>query len=398
MTQKHNTDYTDKIRISSVSSAAWLCCQLGAREHYAVPRALQRSGLLARLITDLWTRRVNRFHPELAGARVAAPNLAALRFELKASLARENGWKLISQRNEWFQRHALAELKRTANGNHTIFAYSYAAADIFKFARERGWRTVLGQIDPGPAEERIVAGLQKDGKWHPAPKAYWDNWRRECALADQIVVNSQWSKDALLGEGVPAEKIKIIPVAYESGADTRSFQRLYPRAFSAERPLRVLFLGQINLRKGVRQLLEAVQLLKNEPVEFWFVGPTQISVPQDLRLHPQCRWFGAALRAEVDSYYRNADVFIFPTLSDGFGLTQLEAQSWKLPVIASRYCGEVVQDGFNGVLLDEVSGAAIANVLRDFLQAPDTLSAMSVRSGVDERFSLTTRALSLKSL
>jgi glycosyltransferase involved in cell wall biosynthesis len=397
VTQKQNTDDVDKIRISSVSSAVWICCQLGAREHYAVPRALQRDGLLAGLITDLWLRRAGRFHPDLASARISAPNLAALRFELKASLARENGWKLIKQRNEWFQHQAIAQLKRTANAAHTIFAYSYAACEIFEFARARGWRTVLGQIDPGPAEERIVASLQtnSDGKWNPAPKSYWDNWRCECALADRILVNSKWSRDALLSEGIPAEKIHIMPLAYES---SHSFQRLYPGTFTGERPLRVLFLGQINLRKGVRQLLDAVQLLNGEPVEFWFVGPTQIHVSQEFRLHPQCRWFGAAPRVEVDSYYRDADVFILPTLSDGFGLTQLEAQSWKLPVIASRYCGEVVRDGFNGVLLDEVSGQAIANVLRQFLQTPATLSGMSVRSCVDNRFSLQALASSLKSL
>src|ERR1041385_9208151 len=51
VTQKQNTDDADKIRISSVSSAVWICCQLGAREHYAVPRALKRDGLLAGLIT-----------------------------------------------------------------------------------------------------------------------------------------------------------------------------------------------------------------------------------------------------------------------------------------------------------------------------------------------------------
>src|ERR1051325_1456160 len=188
---------------------SWICCQLGAREHYAIPRALQQNGLLAKLITDLWLRRAGRFHPGLAGARVAAPNLAALRFELKASLARENGWKLIAQRNEWFQRQALAQLKRTStNGNHTVFAYSYAAAEIFKFARARGWRTVLGQIDLGPADERIIADVHKSaGVEHKtAPKEYWDNWRVECSLADQIVVNSAWSRDALLGEGIPAEK------------------------------------------------------------------------------------------------------------------------------------------------------------------------------------------------
>ena len=402
MTQK-------KIRFSSASSADWLCCQLGAREHYAVPRALLRGGVLGEFITDLWIRPgtllhslkkrlTGRFHPGLAGARVKAPNLATLKFELRASLARENGWKLISQRNEWFQQQALSELERTTNGNHTIFAYSYAARELFKFARERGWRTVLGQIDPGPAEERVVAGLQKGTKWSPAPHEYWANWREECALADRIVVNSSWSKDALLSEGVPADKIHVLPVAYEPLTDARAFQRLYPRAFNAERPLRVLFLGQINLRKGVGQLLEAVKLVEGEPVEFWFVGPMQMSAPQDLKLHPQCRWFGAAPRVEVDSYYRDADIFILPTLSDGFGLTQLEAQAWKLPVIASRYCGDVVRDGHNGVLLDEVSGASIADVLLQFLKVPHTLSAMSVRSGVDDRFSLETLASSLRSL
>jgi glycosyltransferase involved in cell wall biosynthesis len=393
---------------------SWICCQLGAREHYAVPRALKLGGLLEELITDLWIRpgtilhswkkHLNgRFHPALVAARVVAPNIPALTFELKASLARENGWNLISRRNQWFQRQAVDQLTRDHNGDHTVFAYSYAAKDIFKFARARGWRTVLGQIDPGPAEERIVSGLQKTSPiqhthWEPAPKVYWENWRDECSLADQIVVNSEWSRDALVGEGIAADKIRVIPLAYETATDTKSFHRHYPRAFSAERPLRVLFLGQINLRKGVAQLLEAVKLLSDEHVEFWFVGPVQIRVPQELRLHPKVRWFGVAPRVTVESYYRDADVFILPTLSDGFGLTQLEAQAWKLPVIASRYCGEVVRDGFNGVVLEEVSGRAIAEVIQGFLRSPEQLSAMSVRSGVDERFSLNMLASSLSQL
>ena len=376
----------------------WICCQLGAREHYAVPRALKLGGLLEECITDRWMRRSGRFHPGLTDARVVAPNLSALTFELKASLARENGWNLIACRNQWFQKHAVAQLARNHHGSHTLFAYSYAAKEIFEFARARGWRTVLGQIDPGPAE---VTGLQNNSAvqethWEPAPQAYWDNWRDECSLADQIVVNSVWSKDALIAVGMPAEKIQVIPVAYE--ADTKSFERHYPRAFSAERPLRVLFLGQINLRKGVAHLLDAVKLLSGEPVELWFVGPMQIRVPQGLRLHPRIRWFGVVPRTAVDRYYRDADVFILPTLSDGFGLTQLEAQAWKLPVIASRYCGEVVRDGVNGIVLEEVSGRAIAQAILELLRSPERLSMMSARSAVDERFSLTSLAASLRQL
>jgi glycosyltransferase involved in cell wall biosynthesis len=373
----------------------WFCCQLGAREHYAVPRALQRSGLLGQFITDVWSSAFRRFHPELANARVTAPNIAALTFELKASLTRENGWKLITRRNEWFQRHAVKQLASAeTNGKHTVFAYSYAAEQIFKFARKRGWRTVLGQIDPGPADERIVAGLhEKFGSdWEAAPSEYWNRWRTECELADQILVNSAWSREALLSEGVPAKKIRLVPVAYETTG--RSFERQYPEEFSSKRPLRVLFLGQISLRKGVGQLLEAVKLLNGENVEFWFVGPTQIDIPQQ----PGIKCFGVVPRVEVDKYYRDADVFILPTLSDGFGLTQLEAQSWKLPVVASRYCGEVVRDGFNGVVLEEVSAGAIADVLLRFLRSPEVLSAMSERSGVSDRFSLKTLASSLQDL
>src|SRR6185436_17898056 len=183
------------------------------------------------------------------------------------------------RRNDWFQQHAVTQLANgSTNGNHTIFAYSYAAEEIFKFAKDRGWRTILGQIDPGPGEEHIVAELNtrsaiKHNHWEAAPAGYWKRWRNECALADQIVVNSEWSRDALLGEGIPAEKIRVIPVAYESSTDAGSLHRLYPRAFS-DRPMRILFLGQINLRKGVGQLLEAVELLSGENVEFWFVGPT----------------------------------------------------------------------------------------------------------------------------
>lgn len=393
----------------------WICCQLGAREHYAVPRALLSKGSLGQFITDLWIRpgtllhswpkQLNgRFHAGLAEAAVSAANIASLTFELQAQVSGRNGWHLIRRRNEWFQRQAVAQLAQVApRDTDTVFAYSYAAAEIFEFARKRGWRTVLGQIDPGPTEERIVAGLNnksasRNPRWEPAPKEYWDSWRRECELADRIVVNSQWSQQALLQEGIPAEKIRLVPLAYEANANSGSIQREYPRAFSASRPLQVLFLGQINLRKGVAELFDAINFLEGEPLEFWFVGPVQIDVPANLRDAANVKWVGVVPRSEAAKYYREADVFLLPTLSDGFGLTQLEAQSWRLPVVSSRNCGEVVRDGSNGVLLEEVSGKAIADVMRGFLRAPELLRAMSQNSGVGSRFSLETFGASLINL
>lgn len=396
--------------------ADWICCQIGAREHYSVARALHRRGRLAALITDLWLNprhplaRLNRklaerFDGELADAAVYAPNYASVARELSNRLARKDGWPAIIERNEWFQRMAVAALKKMPEDGspRTVFAYSYAAQQIFRYARNKGWRTVLGQIDPGVTEERIVEQLHNDQfgvetEWAPAPSVYWRDWKVECDLADFIVVNSKWSRDALMGEGITSEKIHIAPLAYEPPAAAAHFRRFYPDRFDDSRPLRVLFLGQINLRKGVGPLMEAIRLLKDQPIEFWFVGPRQVTLPPDLAHNTRIRWEGPVPRGCAHDYYRRADVFLFPTLSDGFGLTQLEALAWKLPVIASRRCGDVVKDRVNGFLLPNVDATTIAGLLRTLADDPAHLRALSACAEIDDRFSLSALAARLLEL
>jgi glycosyltransferase involved in cell wall biosynthesis len=100
------------------------------------------------------------------------------------------------------------------------------------------------------------------------------------------------------------------------------------------------------------------------------------------------KWFGPATRKQAAEYYRNADVFILPTLSDGFAITQLEAQAYGLPLIASRRCGEVVQDNVNGLLLDDPSAEAIKSAIRFCLQNPNELARFSRRSTIGESYSV----------
>jgi glycosyltransferase involved in cell wall biosynthesis len=85
-------------------------------------------------------------------------------------------------------------------------------------------------------------------------------------------------------------------------------------------------------------------------------------------------------RVDVHGFYRQSHIFILPTHSDGFGLTQLEAQSWGLPVIASLNCGEVVRHGENGLLLPKVSGPIIAEAIEAILNDPSQMSTLSIRS------------------
>lgn len=385
----------------------WICCQIGSREHYAVPRALNRAGALQELITDTWVgpasvgavvggrRMAGRYHPDLETARVWAPNFSAIRFEATQRLGGATGWERMLKRNEWFQARALSRL-RTLARTHAglplcLFAYSYAARHLFAFAKSQGWMTVLGQIDPGPLEERVVRRLHAEhpdlaGAWEGAPRSYWRDWSEEWHLADRVVVNSEWSRSAMLEEGVPARILRVVPLAYEP--EVANVRRDWPDRFTDDRPLRVLFLGQVNLRKGMAETIDAMRLLREYPVQFTIVGPVQMNVPEDLRRCPRVRWLGSVVPGEASHLYDQADVFLIPTHSDGFALTQLEAQARGVPVIASRFCGAVVTDSVNGIILPVVSGAAIAAAIRGLLQSPLTLRAMSDRSRVAQVFGL----------
>lgn len=389
----------------------WIAGQIGQREHYAVARALDAQGELARLVTDYWSgtgsvagllarlvpRLAQRCHEALAAERVVSFNAGLLALETGHRLRRIDGWPATMERNGWFCRQSESWLKRNVetlfprSSEGCVFAYSYAASGFFRAARSGGLRTVLGQIDPGPAEFRWVKQrTERYRSLEPAesspPEALWENWRSELEMADRIVVNSEWSRRLLVEEGVDASNICVIPLAYE--ATPVEVNRQLPVGFSRQRPLRVLFLGRFYLRKGAGEILEAAGRLAGEPVRWDIVGPVGVKLTDDwipgdadIRFHGPCGY------REVDRFYREADLLLLPTHSDGFAITQLEALARGCPVVASPYCADVVRDGLNGLRLAEVSPDAIVDTLRRVLDEPDLLGGLWSRARLEDRYS-----------
>jgi glycosyltransferase involved in cell wall biosynthesis len=300
-----------------------------------------------------------------------------------------NPWGHVIARNRWFQQRAVQRLISsgllTGSQRVVCHAFSYAAREIFRTAKRAGQFTVLQQIDPGLAEEELIAETcslhpELGSHWTPAPVEYWQEWLEECRLADAIVVNSEWSKRGLVAKNIPSEKIVTVPLMYDASNNVARRDKGFPSRFEKSSPLKVLFLGNLCVRKGIAEMLEAVDLLRDAPVSFCFVGPSEIRQPEHIRANPRVDWRDAVPRFDVHGFYRQSHIFILPTHSDGFGLTQLEAQSWGLPVIASLNCGEVVRHGENGLLLSKVSGPVIAEAIEAILKEPSRMPTMSVRS------------------
>jgi glycosyltransferase involved in cell wall biosynthesis len=364
--------------------------QKGAREHYAVALALHQQGMLAGLVTDwyapLWLRRMGGLMDGWMGGRGSAA-LAARCEDIPDGLVRAFPfrslfwkWRVrrLAAQGRSYEAHlqtdaafaaAVARLKLPPH--EVFFGYSYASLEMMEAEKKRGVLTVLDQIDPGAMEFRLVA---EEMRQHPEiagpppefPAANFDRNRREWELADIIIVNSGWSREALISEGADAAKIEVLPLCYEVEDGSQKSELSTFNFQLSTAPLRVLFLGQVILRKGIHYLIEAARMLERENIHFDVVGPVGILPGAVAAAARNMTFHGPVSRDRAAEWYRQSDLFVLPTLSDGFALTQLEALAHGLPVIATPNCGRVVEPGKTGFVIPPRDARALADAILKF--------------------------------
>jgi glycosyltransferase involved in cell wall biosynthesis len=258
---------------------------------------------------------------------------------------------------------------------HRFFAFSTAALEALEYLNDRGISSVVDQVDPGRLdEEKLREECLKWPGWEQepgsVPDAFYERSKREWELASLVLVNSPWSKKSLLREGVPESKVIVVPLVYESETDGPASVRQNP-----DRPLQVLWLGPVTLRKGIPYLFEAARLLPG--VRFTVAGELKISDDAAATAPPNVAILGKVKRSQAMHLFAAADLFVLPTISDGFALTQLEAMSQGAPVIATPNCGEVVTEGQDGFIVPPGDGAAIAAAITRLDECRSLLTEMS---------------------
>jgi glycosyltransferase involved in cell wall biosynthesis len=195
-----------------------------------------------------------------------------------------------------------------------------------------------------------------------------------------IVVNSQWSKRSLERANIHADKITVIPVAFDTndfGRREKSYESIVPAKFSFDEPLKIIFIGRVSIEKGIHHLLQAAHELKKDPVLFQLIGALNLSRQLLASAPGNVQFIGPVPRGSVKTHLERAHLLLFPSPSDGFGIVQLEAHASGLPVLASANCGDVVVDGQTGLILAELTPAVISDAIRRTIQHPEALLAMS---------------------
>ena len=162
-----------------------------------------------------------RYHPELSGARVKGFNISAL---LSSRGGNPYDRFLTIGRDFGNRVRAALEIRKEVDWSKTVFfGYDTGFFEPGRWVRERGGTTIICQMDPSRFEVDLVREEEK--RWpgwakHPLeiPEAYFQRREQEWAAADIVMVNSEWTKAALIQQGVPESKIATVPLVFEEKA------------------------------------------------------------------------------------------------------------------------------------------------------------------------------------
>lgn len=264
---------------------------------------------------------------------------------------------------------------RSARGAFNgVYAYEDGAAYTFRAARAAGLRTFY-DLPIGywrAARELLLAEAEREPAWASTLIGNEDSAEKtarkdeELALADVVFVASSYTLKTLASAPGFRAPVEVIPY----GAPPRPAHAPQRVERGDHGPLRAIFVGSLGQRKGLSYLFEAIRAL-GSGVELTVIGtkPLQPCAALDDALKA-VRWIPSCPHAEVLAEMAAHDVFVFPSLFEGFGLVLLEAMAMGLPILTTAHTAgpDLIEDGREGFIVPIRSAAAIAEKL-EFLRS-----------------------------
>lgn len=347
----------------------------GARDGYQIPLALYEHDLLEHHISEWYSpldshvfsalvgrsQRLNsilgkRYCPGLPSSKVKVPIKAFLREFIEVvgrghikSSEERNDANLGRYAGEYAKKRGCALLSHSYYGYHALKAMGTAGK----------YKKVLLQVHPHPVTTRWL--LSRELKINPdcrqslmaeqemkadIKSVRFRQLADESLLADFCIANSQFTRKSLIENGVAPNKITVVPY----GVDITVFK---PSTRPQDDIFRVLFVGSVVQRKGIKYLLQAWRELALPNSELivagrGFTDATLIAEYNGVFTHrPNLS------QEELVQLYGRADIFCLPSIVEGFGLVIMEALACGTPVITTTNTAgpDILEEGKTGFIL-----------------------------------------------
>jgi glycosyltransferase involved in cell wall biosynthesis len=196
-----------------------------------------------------------------------------------------------------------------------------------------------------------------------------------------IVISEQTKRDLIELRGIRPERIQVAYLAAEEGFKViDNLRKLHEMRVRYSLPDRyVLYVGNCRPHKNVSRVVEALAIIRQyEPdISLVIVGgydsgrPAVEQTIRSLGLEPAVQFLGRVPESDLPLLYNGADVFVFPSLYEGFGLPVLEAMACGTPVVTSDRASLPEITGSAAMIVDPLQSQSIAQAVLRLLHNGD---------------------------
>jgi glycosyltransferase involved in cell wall biosynthesis len=271
--------------------------------------------------------------------------------------------------------------KNALDGVDAIYGYEFSALASFRKAKERGLACIYEV--PSPEHDYVEEVIQQEFRQFPelntgARHYFLDRQegrttrrRQEWALADVVIVNSSFTRETYAHAGLDISKVRVIPLGAPPVDEKGKMQ-------NEASPLQILWVGTFSVRKGAHYLLSAWRRVAGKNIALEIFGANEMPARLTDNLPGTIKISSTVPRSILFERYKAADVLVFPTLCDGFGMVISEAFAHGLPVITTPRAGavELVRHGENGLIVPPADSTALAEALEWCLTHRNGLQSM----------------------
>jgi starch synthase len=367
----------------------------GTQHSYQTALALQEAKLLHSYLTGLYykpesllcqvlstikplrQRLLDRCQDGLASDRVYLHPFGELSYLVLTRMSPFAGHanQILRWRNQRFDKLVARSVRTHRPG--AVLCYDTCALHAFTAAAEVGSLRIL---DQSIGHWRTLAELMyEESQLHPdfadslpdhLPEWFLAQCSTEAVVADVIMVGSQYAKDTLVRHGVEPSNIAVVPY----GADIERFR---PARRAKQTRFRLLFVGQLSQRKGIKYLLEAVKGLSLPKLELVLVGGVVGSGSGLIPYREHFIHVPHVPRYAVHNYFQLADLLVYPSLHEGSALAIYEALASGLPVITTANSGSVIRDGVEGFIVPIRDVQALKEKILLLYEQPELCQVMA---------------------
>lgn len=259
---------------------------------------------------------------------------------------------------------------------------NYSLECIFH-AKKIGAKTIIESGSCHIKEQQILLSQEYEKwgiKFQPIYHATLNKMIEEYNQTDYIMTLSDFSYQSFIKHRINPQKIlkSTCGIDIDFFCTSPKFDQIIPA-----KKFRVIFVGMISLRKGIPYLIEAWNKLDlpTNSTELILVGNIQKDMCQVLKkldMKKNINFFGSCSRDDLKKLYHESNVFVLPSVEDGFGMVIGEAMACGLPVICSKNTGanDIIQDNKHGFLVPAQDSEALAEKILWCYQNPELCKEM----------------------